>query len=182
MYEERKIKDALVKAGEGLSKYLEIMELLNMVDVSKDRSFQRKFNHFYRMRSRPAEFYNRYYRLLETHKNTGISFQDALKSIYNDLGRVEASFCSKLVATVNPGKPVWDKYILEHLKLKAPSYGTKNRMEKTVEIYESIESWYSLFLQTDDAKGMIQLFDETYEDAKVTDLKKIDLTLWQMRD
>ncbi len=55
-------------------------------------------------------------------------------------------------------------------------------MVKIVKIYKAIEDWYSVFLNTKDAEIIVQLFDETYGDVGVTNLKKIDLTLWQMRE
>ena len=182
MFDDSKIKGAVLKTEAGLGKYLEIMDLLHKVDVNTDRDFQRKYNHFYRVQRRSEEFYKRYYDLMEFHKQTGISFEESLTAIHRDLGRVEASFCSKLVATLNPDKPVWDQYILKNLKLQSPYHGDKNRLVKIVKIYKAIEDWYSVFLNTKDAEIIVQLFDETYGDVGVTNLKKIDLTLWQMRE
>ena len=182
MFNEERVKIALKNAEVGLFKYLKIMEMLNKVDVSKDSEFQRKYNHFYKMRSRTEEFYSVYYDLLESSKKSGITFDEALKYIHRKLGRVEASFCSKMVATINPEKPIWDKFVLENLNLKVPLPYSKNRIEKVIELYQEIESWYDEFLKTDEALKMINLFDHKYESIPITNLKKIDLVLWQMRD
>ncbi len=86
-----------------------------------------------------------------------------------------------MVATINPNFPVWDEHVLNNLGLKKPADGTKNRIEKNIELYNSIVKWYVDFLPTYDAKRMIKLFDARYKTANITDTKKIDLILWQMR-
>lgn len=176
-----KVNEALIKIEPGLSKYLYIMERFHKTDLSKDLEFQKRFNGFYRIRQRKPEFYNEYYNFMEKHKDKEVSFDLALKHFYNAFERVEASFSSKLVATINPNLPVWDEFILKNLELKKPAYGTNNRINKTIELYNSIIKWYEDFLQTDDSRRMIQLFDERYKDVDITDIKKIDLILWQIR-
>ena len=157
------------------------MDRIKEVDVSKDVEFQKRFNGFYRMRQRKPEFYTEYYNFMESHKGEDVSFDRVLKHFYNEFERVEASFISNMVATLNPHLPVWDEFILKNLGLKKPAYGTKNRISKTVDLYNSIIKWYEDFLPTDDAKRMIELFDERYKDTDITDTKKIDLILWQIR-
>jgi hypothetical protein len=176
-----RVNEALIKIEPGLYKYLYIMERFHKTDVSKDLEFQKRFNGFYRIRQRKPEFYNEYYNFMEEHKDNEVSFDLVLEHFYNTFERVEASFSSKLVATINPNLPVWDEFILKNLGLKKPAYGTKNRINKTIELYNSIIKWYEDFLQTDDSRRMIQLFDERYKGVDITDTKKIDLILWQIR-
>lgn len=52
-----------------------------------------------------------YFRLLEDAKAAPISFADALRSIRERTGRLEASFASKLVHTVDPTLPVLDRFV-----------------------------------------------------------------------
>lgn len=176
-----KVNEALIKIEPGLFKYLYIMERFHKTDVSKDLEFQKRFNGFYRIRQRKPEFYNEFYNFMKEHKDKEVSFDLVLEHFYNTFERVEASFSSKLVATINPNLPVWDEFILKNLGLKKPAYGTKNRINKTIELYNSIIKWYEDFLQTDDSIRMIQLFDERYKGVDITDTKKIDLILWQIR-
>lgn len=44
--DESRILAAINSARKGIAQYLEIMELLPDVDVSRDRNFQRKYNAF----------------------------------------------------------------------------------------------------------------------------------------
>lgn len=171
-------KDAL---RDGLRKYLEIMDLVNKVDVSEDKDFQRLYNHFYRMGRRNENFYDVYYHHMEISKSEGTTFEKSLKHIHNCCGRYEVSFCSKLVATLDPTKPVWDSIVMDNLKLKKPLYNSKDREQKLVGIYEKIKSWYDDFMLGDTAKLMIQLFNYYYPDVNITDIKKVDLIIWQNR-
>ncbi len=54
--DESNIVTAINSARKGIAQYLEIMDLLPHVDVSRDRNFQRKYNAFYRVRQRPSEW------------------------------------------------------------------------------------------------------------------------------
>lgn len=175
-----KIEKSLEKIEPGLKKYEHIMNRLHETDVSKDIEFQRMFNGFYKIR-RNQEFRNEYYQFLERNKTNAISFEIVIKHLYNKLQRIEPSFSSKMVATINPNFPVWDENVLKNLELKKPYNGTKNRIDKTIDLYNSIVKWYVDFLPTDDAKKMIVLFNDRYKGANITDTKKIDLFLWQMR-
>lgn len=177
-----RVKVALPKTEIGLKRYLYLMNRVKSVDVSKDEEFQKKFNGFYRMRQRKPEYYKMYYVFMEENKNSEITFEKTLRFFYDKFNRIEASFSSKLLATLNPNKPIWDEFVLKNLSLKKPYTYSKDRFNKTVKLYEKIEQWYIDFLKTDESKVMIQLFNDFYPNTNITDVKKIDLILWQMRD
>jgi hypothetical protein len=167
----------------GLEKYQKIMDSLYTTDVSKDREFQKLYNHFYRMRQRKPEFYQLYYTYMEKMKGCAdpISFEDILRFIHNETGRYEASFSSKLLATLNPSKPVWDTFVLENLGVKKISSTAKDREQKVIAAYDQICSWYDTFSKSEDADLILTLFDQTFPAADITTTKKIDLFLWQNR-
>jgi hypothetical protein len=182
IYNEEQIKTAISDAGPGLQKYLKIMELFPKVDVSKDRYFQTKFNDFYRIRQRSRAFYQAYYAFLEGHRSNVPAFTDALEFFYRFNG-LEASFVSKLLATLNPNLPVWDKNILKNLEMKKPGLwlAKEKRITKAGEIYNSIIHWYDDFIPSEEGRRWISLFDEQYPNVNITPVKKIDLLLWQLR-
>jgi hypothetical protein len=95
---------------------------------------------------------------------------------------VEASFSSKLVATINPDLLIWDSIVLNHLGKKAQAYYRKDRLKETVILYEEIAEWYERFMKTEEAKGVIQIFDEVYPNLGLTEIKKVDFVLWQISD
>ena len=74
--DESQVVASINKARKGIAQYLEIMELLPYVDVSRDRNFQRKYNAFYRVRQRPKEWYELYFAYLEGGKADPPSFEN----------------------------------------------------------------------------------------------------------
>jgi hypothetical protein len=164
----------------GLGKYVEIMHEVKKINVSTNMNFQKKFNGFYRVRQRTPEFYECYYSFMENNKNNSVSFEETLLHIHEKLHRVEASFSSKLVATIDPDFPIWDTIILENLGFKRP-YG-KDRLNKTVELYNKIIEWYKIFLASGLGINIIGLFEKKYPDVLISNTKKIDLILWQNRN
>lgn len=177
-----KISRAMERVKPGLNKYQRIQGLITKVNVSEDRDFQKSFNGFYRVRQRPVDFYQVFYSYMENAKNGSTSFETTLTHLYKELGRVEASFSSKLVATINPDMPVWDSVVLKNIGLKAPAYHRKNRIGESIEVYDQLINWYKDFLMTEKAKTIIEQFDATYPEAAITDIKKVDLVLWQIRE
>lgn len=168
----------------GLDKYLKIMECLYETDVSKDKEFQRLYNHFYRMRQRKPEFYQIYYDYMEKMKYNAerLSFNDVFFYIQKETNHCEASFSSKLLATLNPDKPVWDMFVLENLGVKKIQSSAKNREQKIIEAYQQICQWYDEFMKSEEARLILQTFDEIFPNVNITDTKKIDLFLWQHRE
>jgi len=176
------VVEAIEKAKDGINKYLEIMNLFYKCDVSQDRYFQRKFKHFYRITHRSHNWYETYFSYMECQKGKCIEFADVLIHLYKHLNRCEPSFSSKFVATMNPNNPIWDKHVLEYFKLKAPSYGTVNRINKSITLYKTLQDKYDNLLKTKEADMMIQAFNKLINDNdQITDLKKVDFVLWQMR-
>jgi len=177
-----KAKSVIHKVEPGLEKYQVIMDRFPKVDVSKDAEFQKMYNGFYRVRQRDEEFYNAYYSYMEECKAEGTDFEKTLRYFYSKLNRVEASFSSKLVATINPEMPIWDVYVLENLQLKTPAQYSKTRLEDTVNLYKEIEKWYSDCVKSKDGKEMIKIFDQSFPNNFISNIKKIDFILWQIRE
>ena len=99
------------------------------------------------------------------------------------LGRFEPSFSSKLAHTLDPNQPIWDVNILRNTGQRAPAYGTKDRLNKTIEVYRGIQKWYRHFLPTEEASEILTIFDKLIPDShRISDVKKIDFILWQTRD
>src|SRR5439155_26684006 len=100
----------------------------------------------------------------------------------NYLGGCQPTFSSKLVATLDPNQPIWDKFILKNTKTKRPSYTSRNKVTQAKAAYQSIRSGYGQFLGSDEGKLVIPVFNQhVKEHARITDLKKVDFVLWQTR-
>ena len=122
------VVSAIHRARRGISQYLDIMELFNKVNVAKHRAFQKKYNHFYRVRQRSKDFYLIYFDYMENLKTKRPSFADVIIYLHSKLGRFEPSFSSKLLATIDPNQPIWDAFILKNINISPPSWGKKDRM------------------------------------------------------
>lgn len=170
----------------GLFKYLAIMNLLNETDVSLDRLFQRKFNGFYRMRQRNSNFYNKYFIFMESHKkDKNLSFSEIATYLFVTTNRCEISFSSKLLATINPNMPVWDKIVaLNHFGISISYYVPKkynSRLDMIIDKYNQFYLAYLEYMNSDEANLIIKLFRELYPNIVITDIKIVDLVLWQDR-
>ena len=174
------IDQALTRVEDGLKKYSALQGDFQNVDVFNNRDFQRRFNHFYRVR-RNSEWQSQFYRLLEDKKKCGISFSEALRYIHEHTGRYEASFASKLVATIHPDKAVVDKFVLENADLKLPYTSAKNREAKIISVYNQLQDKFTVFLSTESGKYLINKFREKYSNVDITEMKMADLVLWQSR-
>ena len=176
------IQIALSKAEKGIRQYADLMDQFASVDVSQDPGFQRKFNAFYRVQRRQQTWYRSYYALLQSLKEAKPVFADVLDQIHSLTGRYEPSFASKLVATIDPSKPVWDVHVLANTGHKAPGYSNANKLELAKLAYVSIECWFSNFLQTSEGKICVREFDRfAPEYSHFTAIKKVDFILWQTR-
>ncbi|MBR3058946.1 MAG: hypothetical protein IKG93_13410 [Clostridiales bacterium] len=172
--------DGLLQRRSGIEHYASIISKVWKVDISTDVAFQKEFTYFFRVR-RNENWRNVFYKLFEECKSVKeLSFEKVLREIYRLTGRIEASFSSKLVATLNPEMPIWDSIVLSKLQMKAPIGKDKElRLEKTIKLYADIVGWYSTFMKTDNAKKWIAEFDKTFpEFVGITEVKKIDFMLW----
>jgi len=170
--------DALTK---GLQKYLRIQEMYWQTDVATSREFQKAFNGFYRVR-RNAEWQKPFYELLQRIKTEEMDFAHVLKSIYESTGNVEASFCSKLIATRHPHQPVIDQFVMDNLGLSLPKASDKDRLDKIVSVYEKLTEQYGRMLKDPEYLIEIAQLRKLYPETEtISDVKALDLILWQTR-
>lgn len=179
------IKKAFVFLEEnhdGMEAYNTIIKAAHETDVSSDRDFQRKYNHFYRIR-RDSSWQKEFYSFFERNKSrTDLTFSEILTAMYNASGQVEASFSSKMLATINPEKPVWDTMVLQNLGKKPGGKNQPEKLRNAVMLYEDIDRWYTDFLGTENARKLIRLFHQKFpEFDSFSDVKKIDFILWGSR-
>ena len=165
----------------GLDKYRYIMNQVHQVDVSNDADFQRIFNGFYLIR-RNAEWRKCFYAYFETAKAKTPTFAEIITYLYEMTGNLEASFSSKMLATLCEDKPIWDRYVLQNLSLQIEGRTKAEKLQNAIHLYEAIENWYAEFLTTDKAKECIEAFNQTLPDyAGIFDIKKVDTLLWSIR-
>ena len=115
------------------------------------------------------------------HKNEKkLNFCNLINKIYEVENKKEISFTSKLIATITPELPIWDskviKYITTHFKFIQRKI--KNLDDACYNYFELLE-WYKIFMHSRNANRMLNEFNSKFPNANITDLKKIDLMLWQ---
>ena len=167
-----------------LESYSFIINNCYSTDVSCDEAFQRKFTHFYRVR-RNSIWRKSYYQLFENSKSSEKpSFEVILRSIYESTGRIEASFSSKMLATINSEMPIWDSIVLSKLHLKLAQNSEKEvRLQKATVIYADIVRWYERFLCSAEAQVFLSEFDQAFpEYVGFSKTKKVDFLIWSSGD
>jgi hypothetical protein len=142
--------------------------------------FQRRYNGFYRVR-RGATWQVPYYRLMERSKTRRTTFAEALTSLAAESGRVEASFASKLVATLDPSQPIIDQHVLRNFGLRMPYAQEANRLDKVIELHAELQRRYGRLLGSDVGRAICDRFRLRFPAADIGDLKRVDLVLWQHR-
>jgi hypothetical protein len=176
---QAEVLSILPKVNRGLQKYLLLQSMIaNSGEFHADPVFRRRFNGFYRVRC-GLEWQNHFYNLMGRAK--GWSFTRVLAELSLATGRLEASFSSKLVASLDPSFPVIDTFVLNNVGLKLPAPGRPDRARRVNEIYGELRRVYAEFLESVAGRTLVQEFRRYYPTANVTELKMLDLVLWQKR-
>ena len=166
----------------GLDKYKRIMEQAPKTDVSADKDFQQLFNGYYRIR-RDETWRNAYYTYFEKAKNANPSFEDIITYLFEKSGgNVEASFSSKMLATINKEKPIWDQYVIQNLNLQLSGKTKEEKLKNAIHLYDEIEQWYAKFLESEKGKECVSTFNRFFPEYEwISDTKKMDTILWSLR-
>jgi len=166
----------------GFETYRFIMDRFEVADVSKDDEFQRKFTFFYRVR-RARGWLDSFYAVFQSLRNVpGLRFEKVLEelSAISD-GRLEISFASKLLATIRPEMPIWDKFVRINLGLpELPDKGgAEDRFDAAVSLYGKLVEETEGLLRREDVRREISEFDKIFPAyACFTSMKKLDFLLW----
>lgn len=174
------IEAALPRIERGLAAYLTLQRQLDNTNVYTDAGFRRKFNGFYRVR-RNQVWQESFYEVMELSKGRPVRFRTILDELHRRTGRFEASFASKLAATLDPSLPVIDSVVLGNVGLRLPSPKSADRAILTERVHEELRNGYTAFLETPVGRHLLEAFDRRYPGSGVTAVKKLDLVLWQTR-
>lgn len=175
------VREALRKVAAGLQKYSWLQAELRQRDVSHDGEYQRRFNGFYRVR-RDAGWRQAFFAMLEMGKSTPVSIADVLDRLHTATGRVEASFASKLVATLDPSQPVIDSVVLGNLGLRLPNGEPSERIRRIEALHGRLRDCFSGYLATPEGRELVVQFTAAYPAFPISETKMLDLVLWQARD
>ena len=167
----------------GLGQYQNIQTLAAGLTVFEDDFvFRKRLNHFYRVRRAPA-WQDAFYALMTVAKGTVVTFRQVVERLHVSTGRYEASFASKLFATLHPTSPVIDSIVLKNLGLRLPTSTAAHpqRIGGIVQVHVDLASDFAAFLATPMGVYLVAAFNAIYPASRITDEKKVDLVLWQTR-
>lgn len=181
-YSFNKFQKNALKRLLGLDKYKEIRENYKKCDISTDREFITNFNSLYKIR-RDGTWQKHFYNYFEkVKKDPHIDFETILKEISGKKGDIEASFSSKMLATINPNMPIWDKYVIKNLKLRVTGETRDEKIKSTIETYKYLIKKEKELLEDPVVKDSISEFRKIFPDYDLTDIKILDYILWNNRE
>lgn len=178
----QQIDTALPKVAGGLDQYVWLQSKVDDLENFHDHTeFRRKFNHFYRVR-RSAIWQEAYYGLMARANREHLQFAAILDELRQATTRFEASFASKLFATLHPSAPVIDSVVLRNLGLRLPYPYVIDRAAQVSKLHQQVAGLYAAFLDTKNGKYLVLEFERVYPTHDVTEEKMLDLVQWQTRD
>jgi len=88
----------------------------------------------------------------------------------------------RLAASIDPDEPVIDSFVLKNLGLRlSRAGGIEARLARIVELHDHIRQTFFGYLDTDMGRCLTRRFEESYPDRHLTQVKMLDLILWQAR-
>jgi len=163
--------------------------LINNIKNVNTEEYKKKFNNFYKVRSRSKGWYKKYYDYFDSVKNNKkINFDTIIDYLYDNLPKmkngnkiVEASFASKMLATINPEMPILDSKVLTNMRLNKEGANPKDRLRKAKIVYAEICRRYTNFYKTSEYKIAENLFNQSFPDYTwVSKAKKVDWFMYGM--
>jgi hypothetical protein len=82
---------------------------------------------------------------------------------------------------MDPRMPVIDSVVLQNLSLRPPARNDPRRLENICGLYHAIGEQLKAFSESPAGRDSIAAFRAAYPVDGVTDIKIIDLLLWQTR-
>lgn len=176
------VLDVLPRVEKGLNQYLAIQQGFCEVDVSQNLDFQRQYNAFYKVQRRTMAWKECYFSIMQEMKqrDKNVSFAEVLDRIHAATGLWEASFASKLVATINPTKPVIDSKVFKNMGLRLPGYAhPETRRDRIIDAYMELDRRMQGILDSDLGALLVHEFEKEYGKSIVSNMKMLDLILWK---
>jgi hypothetical protein len=146
---------------------------------------RRRFNAYYGVR-RNAVWRATFYAQFEASKSLGDEagplFKRVVAALYEDTGRVEASFASKLVATLRPDSPIIDSVVRGWLaaQISAPRFGAG--LDAAAGYYDWLREVMGALALTPEASAWSEVFAQAFPSAtdeqSVSRMKQLDFLIW----
>lgn len=168
--------------ADGLLVYRWLQARVRLRRFSKDPVFRSVFSDFYRLNMRPAAVQRAVLAELHGSSRRGrVSYASTLSRLYNVCGSVEASFASKIVASLDPDGPVIDRWVLRNTAIELPRSVSPNRLRETALAYERLDRLCGEFLRSPVGRYLVRRFTARHRAPGITEMKMLDFVLWQTR-
>lgn len=179
---QEELLEALERRRSDLDRYARTIDQLHLTNVAYDENYQRLFNGLYGVR-RNKPWRNAYYKIFENKKReNAISFRSVLLEIFEATGRVEASFASKLLATVDPTRAIYDSVVRTNLGFPTRIGKSLDRIGDLNSDYNEIQRILSNEVKVPIFRDIRLRFNQKFPDLiHFTDIKILDLLIWQIR-
>lgn len=176
-------KEKKDKIQEGVEKYLIIKDLYSTTYFDVNNDFAKKFATFYRVR-RNKKWRETFFKLFAEIKSGSVSadFKTILEKLKENTHRIEASFASKMLHTLDNDSPIWDKKVIDFLVEKGiierpKPYGDK-RLKERIKTFQDIKEWYK---NRSNIQPLVDYFNQNYKTGRsdeISDVKKADFIIW----
>ena len=178
------------------------IEIQNLSSNPANTAFQDLFGAYYFANNPSWNWKEKYFKVFEEaafRKETEIRpILETLLDIRDSEGngRVELSYASKMLATINPfTHPLWDSKVDAALTSKdeqgrclvsfqSIAGNEEERLELAVEKYELLCKFYSVFAKSNRAQECSEAFEARYPEChkEVGLYKRLDFILWSLRE
>ena len=171
--------------------YILIRRSVTSSDLLDERaeSVRRRFNAYYGVR-RNADWRSLFYARFQAAKASPLKsqalFEDVLTGLHTDTARVEASFASKLVATLRPDSPIIDSVVRGWLTrhLTPPPFG--GGAPAAIAYYRWLENVMGEAAASPQAQDWAHAFASAFPlapgDEAVSAMKQLDFLIWAGAD
>lgn len=172
----------IIEESCGLNAYKATLDLKQIGTAE----YQKNYVSYYRVR-RDEHWLAEYFSYMQKQVgNPKVTFEKILRKISNVPHRIkngigatiEASFASKMLATLDQNCPIWDRRVA---KVVGVRYDQLRELKDYVKVYDKLTEKVNAFRQTDAGSKCIEEFNRTFPDfVDINPVKKIDLYLWKM--
>ena len=167
-----------------LESYCKIMAVIKSAERDT-ANFEKLFNRYYNVR-RSESWRREYYSIFEDAlRRDAVTFEQILRELYGRTNRIESSFSSKMLATIDDSKPIWDRRVISAIKKIDPTTPAMltcaigRNVERAIEGYRILEDVCGELLHGSFGRDCVVCFDSLFDQyADISDMKKLDNVLW----
>lgn len=173
---------------ESIDVYNFLKKEFNNSNVSNNHLFQFVYRSFYRLDNAglTQEFKNKYFQILEEYRNESeFHFEKVLQKLYhipNIKGNEKTfqfSFVTKMYNIINDSIPIYDSKVAKVFSMSKPHQKEfEIKLSKHLEQLKQIQKGYEIILEQNLLPKTIKLFDSTFKDNKLSEMKKLDFIFW----